>query len=49
MLSLAGVGLGDAGNVYNPGLNQRTPTFSNPYANLANGLLAYQPVQDLML
>ena len=43
VLSLAGVGLGNAGNVYNPGLNQRNPTITNPYANLANGLLAYQP------
>ena len=43
VLSLAGVGLGNAGNVYNPGLNQRTPTLTDPYANLANGLLAFQP------
>ena len=38
VLSLAGVGLGDAGNVYNP--DSIELTFSNPYANLANGLLA---------
>ena len=43
VLSLAGVGIANAGNVYNPGLNQRNPTITNPYANLANGLLAYQP------
>ena len=43
VLSLAGVGIAQSGNVYNPGINQRTPTLLNPYANLANGLLAYQP------
>jgi len=41
--ALAGVGLGFAGNCYIPGTNQRTPSATNPYANLANGLLAYQP------
>jgi hypothetical protein len=42
-LALAGVGLGNAGNCYIPGTNQETPSPTNPYANLANGLLAYQP------
>ena len=42
-LSLAGVGLGNSGNCYIPGVNQETPSQTDPYANLANGLLAYQP------